>query len=172
MGSRGGILAEKIVSPGILSSQMTSTRTIAFSAIVLLALLLLTSALYLAFLHIRDDMKDISDLTFQEIEAQVQNRSATEAQVESFITSVLGEKVRWTGTVKQVDKDNTVYVDIDGYFSDVEFRLSREAAVPLAKGDTVVFTGIIQEVNPGWFGCSVVLRKVEIRSPHGGVESF
>ena len=104
--------------------------------------------------------KPISPITFQEIEEAVMDSDLTEIQEEAVHARYIGERIRWTGEVSGVSKKGLVSVDIDGMASDVEFYLSKAAALELSEGQEITFVGTIEALDIGMFDCDVRLGRV------------
>lgn len=139
------------------------------SSLKIFALILLGLAIYWGVLRIwgllRDQAEPVSDLTYQQIEEQISRGSSlTEAQLSNAMQELQGKKVRWTGTVEDVDASNIVYIDMDRFLYDVRFPLPSSQALRLSKGNRVTFTGVIERVERYWLSIRVELRSVEIDS--------
>ncbi len=116
----------------------------------------------------RERRLPVSSLTYAEIEARVsRGTDLTQAQLDDYISSIRGKRVRWKGEVEEVDSDYRVFVDLDGFFYDVEFPLDREAALSLKRGQEIVFVGIIDRIERYLLSCRLTLRNVQIEENQG-----
>lgn len=89
----------------------------------------------------------ISRISFEEVEKEMIRRGLTESQLKDYSAQLRGMKVRWSGHLKMVGDDSTVYVAMNGEIPNIEFTLSQKTVKTLQKGQPMTFTGTIEAVS-------------------------
>jgi hypothetical protein len=137
----------------------TVTQGLLVAGLVLFGLLVLSAAV--VFLEAltgwnkteQEQMKQIpvSSLTWDEVNGALGTGSQnTNLQRQDAWKQYRGKKVRWQGTVTSIDEGPVLMVKMNRstIFYDLEIRLSpdqRAKALKLSRGDTITFTGILDQ---------------------------
>jgi hypothetical protein len=93
----------------------------------------------------------ISDVSYEEIKAVVEDSSLTTAQLENKLSRYNGIYIKWTGRVfeaKQgLTKKHEIWVDMDGNLQDVILNTTEEILLSVNKGEEITFVGKITKVD-------------------------
>ena len=141
-------------------------------ALPVVIILLVVGSVFL-FVRSQREFEDASvppsSLTFEELDKLIQ-QDISEKQVEQHSHELVGTRVRWTGVIKDIDNNHTVYVAVGGINSNVQFQLPPNKSTDLGKDQTITFTGTIERVDiaktfPPMPITRVDLKDVQINHP-------
>jgi len=92
-----------------------------------------------------DASVSVSLLTFEELDQLIQE-DISETHVEQRSRELAGTRVRWSGTIKDIDNNHTVYVAVGGIKSNIQFPMPKDQSSVLKKDQTITFRGTIERV--------------------------
>lgn len=108
----------------------------------------------------------ISDVSYEEIKAVVEDNSLTTAQLKNKLSRYYGSYIKWTGRVFEAKQGLTkkyeIWIDMDGNLQDVILNTNEKTLLSVDKGDEITFVGQITKVDR-FFGVWVYADLVKIQ---------